>query len=116
MCAYIEPQQCSMSSSGSFLCVMHNHKQKHGSVFCLTLKCLHFRNPYIDSDFEEEEDEDYNIKPMRIDLDLAISAYSNSRKWVQSASPCSESLFSHIPQVCPNMYLHMMYNKTLSKI
>jgi len=41
---------------------------------------LHFRNPYIDSDFEEEEDEDYNIKPMRIDLDLAISAYSNSRK------------------------------------
>ena len=53
---------------------------------------------------------------MRIDLDLAISAYSNSRKWVQNASPCSESLFPHIPQVCPNMYSHMMYNKTLSKI
>ena len=41
--------------------------------------CYHYyRNPYVDSDFEDDED-DY-IKPMRIDIDLGLSAYANSRK------------------------------------
>lgn len=38
------------------------------------------RNPYVDSDFEEEDDDDEPIKPMKVDIDLALSAYANSRK------------------------------------
>jgi hypothetical protein len=43
---------------------------------------FYFRNPYVDSDFEEDEDDDEPIKPMKIDIDLALSAYANSRKYV----------------------------------
>ncbi|XP_060573398.1 LOW QUALITY PROTEIN: ribosome quality control complex subunit NEMF-like [Ruditapes philippinarum] len=44
---------------------------------------LLLQNPYVDSDFEEDEDDDEPIKPMKIDIDLALSAYANSRKYFE---------------------------------
>ena len=37
------------------------------------------------SDFEDEDSEsdDYAVKPMRVDIDLGLSAYANSRKYGQ---------------------------------
>ena len=54
-------------------------KKKQGRVLYEVV--CNFRNPYVDSDFEEDED-DEPIKPMKIDIDLALSAYANSRKYV----------------------------------
>ncbi|KAH3859417.1 ribosome quality control complex subunit NEMF-like [Dreissena polymorpha] len=39
------------------------------------------KNPFVDSDFED--DDEYNVKPMRVDIDLSLSAYSNSRKYFE---------------------------------
>ncbi|WAR18853.1 NEMF-like protein [Mya arenaria] len=38
------------------------------------------KNPYITSDYEDDSEDDYAIKPQRVEIDLAISAYANSRK------------------------------------
>ncbi|KAL4238275.1 hypothetical protein ACF0H5_002987 [Mactra antiquata] len=43
---------------------------------------LLLQNPYVDSDFEEEY-EDEIIKPMKVDIDLGLSAYANSRKYFE---------------------------------
>ena len=44
---------------------------------CIYISSFCSSNIYLDSD---EEDEEYNVKPMKVDIDLALSAYSNARK------------------------------------
>ncbi len=39
------------------------------------------RDPYANSDDEDEEELDEDVlKPMKIDIDLGLSAYANARK------------------------------------
>jgi len=51
----------------------------------LVCTCVASRNPYVTSDFEDEDSEsdDSAVKPMRVDIDLGLSAYANSRKYGQ---------------------------------
>lgn len=51
----------------------------------LRLDTNHFtmllQNPYVDSDFDDDEEE--FIKPKKVDIDLGLSAYANSRKYFE---------------------------------
>ena len=55
------------------------------NLHMLVCTCVASRNPYVTSDFEDEDSEsdDYAVKPMRVDIDLGLSAYANSRKYGQ---------------------------------
>ena len=44
-------------------------------VFC----CI-YRDPYRNSDDEYDDDDENDLRPMKIDIDLSLSAYANSRK------------------------------------
>ncbi|XP_046545079.1 nuclear export mediator factor NEMF-like [Haliotis rubra] len=56
-----------------------------GAIKSLKLDTNHvtllLKDPYV-GDIEDEEEEEYEpVKPMRIDIDLSLSAYANSRKF-----------------------------------
>ncbi|KAL3872530.1 hypothetical protein ACJMK2_035753 [Sinanodonta woodiana] len=46
------------------------------------------KNPYMSSD-EEDNDDDERIKPMKVDIDLSLSAYANSRKYFEKKKQAS---------------------------
>ncbi|KAK3587746.1 hypothetical protein CHS0354_042701 [Potamilus streckersoni] len=46
------------------------------------------KNPYMCSD-EEDNDDDERIKPMKVDIDLSLSAYANSRKYFEKKKQAS---------------------------
>ncbi|KAK3092818.1 hypothetical protein FSP39_007530 [Pinctada imbricata] len=44
---------------------------------------LLLRDPYRNSDDEYDDDDEDELRPMKIDIDLSLSAYSNSRKYFE---------------------------------
>ena len=58
---------------------IHIHKIVNYHMSFLAFLC--FRDPYADSESDGEDDEDRGIlKPMKIDIDLSVSAYANARR------------------------------------
>ena len=39
-----------------------------------------YRDPYMEE--ADDDEEDSYIKPMKVDIDLSLSAYANARKYV----------------------------------
>ncbi|XP_049952116.1 ribosome quality control complex subunit NEMF-like [Schistocerca serialis cubense] len=44
---------------------------------------LHLSDPYADEDYSDDESRDEVLKPMTIDVDLDLSAYSNARRYYE---------------------------------
>ena len=60
--------------SWNFLSTYAHYIQWFTSIF------LYFRDPYGSSDDEDDEPDDDVLKPMKVSIDLDLSAHANARK------------------------------------